>query len=445
MARNVDETNRSPVSDALGMATGAALVLDDELRILLATEEASLLLGFDVPLGTSAPALLCGKGPKRPVAEALVEGRPIEALIPRPRSAGGTAQHLRVRSLPLRRGSRRTGWLLLLADATGDLGEGPVRFHGMWTQDARMKEMFRVLERVAGGSVTVLVRGETGTGKELVARALHELSPRRAGPFRALNCAALPPHLLESELFGHTKGAFTGAVRDVPGHIQLAHRGTLFLDEVAELPLDLQAKLLRVLEARSVVPVGGREAIPVDVRIVSATHRALRQEVEAGRFRADLMFRLRVIPIFLPPLRERRGDVALLCDRLMEDLNRAHPRRVERLSPAALAVLERHDWPGNVRELRNVLEYAWAIGEGPVLQPHDLPPELVEPALAPGGVATGEPRARPFHPDPEGQRIVEALERMSGNRERAAKLLGVSRVTLWRRMKELRIAPDETS
>jgi transcriptional regulator with PAS, ATPase and Fis domain len=186
-----------------------------------------------------------------------------------------------------------------------------------------------------------------------------------------------------------------------------------------------------------VIPVGAREPIPVDVRIVSATHRALRQEVEAGRFRADLMYRLRVIPIFLPALRERREDIGLLCDKLIEAISPTARRKIERVSPSALAVLERYDWPGNVRELRNVLAYAYAIGDGPILSPSDLPPELIEPSL--GGaeaIATSAPRVD-AELDAEGRRILHVLERTSGNKNRAAQILGISRVTLWRRIKAL--------
>jgi transcriptional regulator with PAS, ATPase and Fis domain len=343
-----------------------------------------------------------------------------------------------VRSVPLGRPAR--GWLLLLDEAQEADEEGAIAFHGMWTQDARMKELFRVIARVAEEDVTVLVRGETGAGKELVAHAIHATSPRRDGPFRVINCAALPSNLLESELFGHAKGAFTGAVRDVPGHVQLAHRGTLFLDEVAEMPLELQAKLLRVLETRTVIPVGGRDPIPVDVRFVSATHRALRKEVEAGRFRADLMFRLRVIPLYLPPLRERPGDVRLLAEKIVEELNQKSRRQVSQISPDALDRLGRYDFPGNVRELRNVLAYAFVIGDGPILMPGDLPPEVL-------GL---DDRAKPADPapprgapplSPEAARIASVLERAGGNRERAARVLGMSRVTLWRRMRELGLAP----
>lgn len=430
------------VAAALSVTVGAAIVLDAELRVLLATEEAVALLGYDVPVGASAPKLLCGGAPKRPFAEALAEGRPARALLPQA-SKTGVDRVLEVRSLPLAHAGTK-GWLLLLDAAHAHTSE-PVNFHGMWARTPRMKEVFRIIERVAAEDVTVLIRGETGTGKELVAQALHQLSPRRNGPFRAINCAALPSNLLESELFGHARGAFTGAVRDTPGHIQLAHRGTLFLDEVAELPLELQAKLLRVLESKSVVPVGGREPIAVDVRIVSATHRALQKEVEAGRFRADLMFRLRVIPIFLPALRERREDIGLLCEKLMEELNATSRRRVERASPAALSMLERYDWPGNVRELRNSLAYAYAIGDGSILSPNDLPPEILDPAFGNVEQITAPVPSVGEGSSPEARRILQVLERTHGNKNRAARILGISRVTLWRHMRALDVKAGSTS
>ena len=429
----------SPLDAALDELSGPAIVLDTALRVVLATPSAERMLDFAIPAGESAPKLLCGQAQRRPLAEALASFRPIEVTLPRPRKSGDA--HIRVRATPLGSENARAGWLLRLEEATEHEDGEPVFFHGMWTQDPGMKRVFRIVERVADTDTTVLVRGETGTGKELVARALHDLSSRNKGPYRALNCAAIASSLLESELFGHARGAFTGAVKDTPGHIQLAHGGTLFLDEIAELPLELQAKLLRVIETRSVTPVGGRESIPVDVRIISATHRSLRKEVEEGRFRADLMYRLRVIPIFLPPLRERPGDILLLATRFIEEMNKTHRRKIERISPAAQRVLTRYPFPGNVRELRNVLAYAYAIGDGPTLVPTDLPPEVASPepssTQAPPVKPVVQAPAPPAHVSPEAARILHVLERTSGNRDRAAQILGISRVTLWRRMREL--------
>jgi transcriptional regulator with PAS, ATPase and Fis domain len=428
------EQDRALFSAALAELAGAALVLDERLRIRAATPAAETALGFAVPIGASAATLLCGDRPKRPFAEALVDGIPFQAVIPRP-GQDDAREQLRIRSVPIGPADAPRGWIVYLTRLGADDVE-PVLFHGMWTRDPRMKAVFRIIEKVAAEDATVLVRGETGSGKELVAHAIHQLSTRKTGPFRAINCAALPPNLLESELFGHARGAFTGAIRDTQGHVQLADHGTLFLDEVAELPLELQAKLLRVIETHSVIPVGARDPVPVDVRIVSATHRALRQEVEAGRFRADLMFRLRVIPIRLPPLRERPSDATLIAEKLIEEMNARGRRRIDRISTAAEVAFERYEWPGNVRELRNVLAYAYAIGEGPVLERDELPAEVAETqaagdevlvAAAPDAVAG----------DPELRRIRDALARTGGNRDRAAKLLGWSRATLWRRMRDL--------
>ncbi|AKF04200.1 sigma-54 interaction domain-containing protein [Sandaracinus amylolyticus] len=429
-------------ASALEDLAGPALVLDASLAIVLATAGAVELVGTDVPLGVSAPKLLCGASVNRPIAEALAKGVAVTGTVMRP-APGGVERRVVVRATPIERAGNRIGWVLLLAAEASEQGDVPVLFHGMWTRDGAMKHAFHIAERAARRDASVLLRGETGTGKELFARAIHALSPRAKGPFAAINCAALPATLLESELFGHVRGAFTGAVRDQPGFFKSADHGTAFLDEVAEMPLDLQAKLLRVLETKTVIPVGGRDPIAVDVRIVAATHQSLRAAVERGRFRADLMYRLRVIPIFVPPLRARPADVALLAQKIIEELNRQGGRRVTRISPAALAVLERHPWPGNVRELRNALEYAYVIGEGPVLVPGDLPAEIAEPGSSPD-VVEAATRVNAPAPAPEGEpaevtRVRRALERAGGNRERAAQILGISRVTLWRRMRELGI------
>jgi len=443
MFRVTKPTLSAPTLDEILLAAieelgGPALVLDARLAVLHATADAERVMGSPVTRGVSVVKLLCGEGEQRPIAEGLAAGQAVNGSVVRP-MPDGTVRLLHLRASPIVRDSRRIGWLVLLDDEAGDRVDGEetaVLFHGMWTRDPGMKRIFHIVERAARRDVSVLIRGPTGAGKELVARAIHELSPRHDGPFRAVNCAALPPNLLESELFGHVKGAFTGAVKDNPGIFRAAHQGTLFLDEVAEMPLDLQAKLLRVLETRTVIPVGGIDPIPVDVRVVAATHQSLRDAVDRGRFRSDLMYRLRVVPIFLPALADRHGDVELITEKLIEELNSQGGRRVARIARGALDALTSYRWPGNVRELRNALEYAYVIGDGAVLHETDLPSEVAGSLVEGGASINVSPPADEREP-PEARRIRMALERSGGNRERAAQVLGVSRVTLWRRMKTL--------
>ncbi|MGD0961707.1 MAG: sigma 54-interacting transcriptional regulator [Methylomonas sp.] len=307
-------------------------------------------------------------------------------------------------------------------------------FHGILSRDPVMLESIKIIRNVAETEATVLIRGESGTGKELVAHALHLESSRRNRPFLAVNCAALTPSLLESELFGHVKGAFTGAVRNHAGLFQRANGGTLFLDEVAELPLELQAKLLRVLQEQSFLPVGGDEIIQVDVRIIAATHRSLREAVQSGRFREDLMYRLRVVPIFLPPLRERRIDVNLLLWRTINQHNLHGLRHINAIAPDAMKCLLDYRWPGNVRELINVVEYAFAVGRGNELRMEDLPPEFRE--------------ASAFQAPDQQERLIltqfqneealmrAALKSAGGDLTAAARLVGMSRATFWRKRKK---------
>jgi two-component system, NtrC family, response regulator AtoC len=308
-------------------------------------------------------------------------------------------------------------------------------FHGIVTAAPQMVEFFRLLERVARTDSSVLIRGETGTGKELVARAVHRLSARAAAPFQALNCATLTPELLASELFGHVRGAFTGAIRDRRGLFARADGGSIFLDEIAEMPLDIQARLLRVLQDHTFVPLGGVEPVTVDVRVVSATHKALRDEVTKGRFREDLMYRIRVVSLHLPRLAERGGDVEVLAWHFIDEFNARGPRRIEEVEQAAMDAMLGYAWPGNIRELRNNIEHAFAVGEGPVLLLDELTLELR--GLPPPGAGSG-----PEQPVPgasEAERIRSALERAHGRKGEAAKLLRMSRSTLWRKMRELRI------
>jgi transcriptional regulator with PAS, ATPase and Fis domain len=418
----------------------ACAVLDADLVIVEATPSADALTSGALVRGTSLVKALCGDAPQRPIAEALAAGRPANGAIVRP-GIDGVMRTLEVRASPIVRDEVRVGWLVLFhrPDEAGIGADEPVLFHGMWTRDPGMKRIFHIVARAARRDVSVLVRGPTGSGKELIARAIHALSPRHDGPFRAINCAALPPTLLESELFGHVRGAFTGALKDSPGIFRAAHLGTLFLDEVAEMPLDLQAKLLRVLETHTVIPIGGTEPIDVDVRIVSATHQSLRQAVEERRFRADLMYRLRVVPIFLPPLAARRGDLELITDKLIASLDPEGERHITQVSRGAREAIAAYPWPGNVRELRNALQYAYVIGDGSILLDVELPPEVSGMTFDPDTTAVNANpiTAVPEDEPPEARRIRLALEHASGNRERAAQILGMSRVTLWRHMRAL--------
>ncbi|MEX2608585.1 MAG: sigma-54 dependent transcriptional regulator [Gemmatimonadota bacterium] len=303
-----------------------------------------------------------------------------------------------------------------------------------------LAEVVEAVRRVAPSEATVLVTGETGTGKELVARAVHDLSPRAARPFVPVNCAALAEGLLESELFGHVRGAFTGAVADKEGLFAAAHGGTLLLDEVGDMSLRLQQRLLRVLQEREVVPVGSSKARPVDVRVVAATHRDLAAEAAVGRFREDLYYRLNVFRIKLPPLRERREDIPLLVSAALQRLaGRSPAGQAEGCSPLAMRILRAYAWPGNVRQLFAVVEAAVIRAAGERVEAQHLPPEL-------RAAAAGEVEERykpPADQAAERRAILAALAEADGVRSRAADLLGMSRTTLWRRMRAYGIGDEE--
>ena len=289
------------------------------------------------------------------------------------------------------------------------------------------------IEQVAPTPATVLIQGPSGTGKELVARALHALSPRADKPFVAVHCAALAPSLLESELFGHVKGAFTGATEDRKGRFEIADGGTLFLDEISEIDLATQVKLLRVLETRTVEPVGSATPVPVDIRLVAATNRDLRAWVEAGKFREDLYFRLNVVDINLPPLRERQGDLPLLCDAFVREFNPQLGRGILGVAPDAMAALAAYPWPGNVRELRNAIERMMVLAHSDHLTLEDVPRNIREGRAA---TAAPAPEAAPAPAEPEEATLIRrALFETHGNRTAAAKRLGIPLRTLYRRIK----------
>ncbi|MBU0678572.1 MAG: sigma-54 dependent transcriptional regulator, partial [Verrucomicrobia bacterium] len=300
-------------------------------------------------------------------------------------------------------------------------------------QSIEMHEVFDTIRQVAPSRATVLVEGESGTGKELVAKAIHRLSPRVNGRFVAVHCAALSETLLESELFGHEKGAFTDAAERKAGRFELADGGTLFLDEIGEISPSIQVKILRVLEERKFERVGGEESIEVDVRIIAATNRDLKRMVDEGEFREDLFYRLNVVALRIPPLRERTGDVPLLIQHFVRQFSEENGKHIEGLTPDAISILCSHTWPGNVRELRNVLERMVVLSKGGRLTVKDIPAVVREEGVSRGGRG---PSADMSLEEAEKVMIIKALKANNGNRTKAAEQLGVSRRTLHRKLNE---------
>ncbi|HEX5749244.1 MAG TPA: sigma-54 dependent transcriptional regulator [Archangium sp.] len=315
-------------------------------------------------------------------------------------------------------------------------------------ESPQLQEVFKIIDKVADTPSTVLINGESGTGKELIASALHGASSRRDKPFIKINCAAIPHNLLESELFGYERGAFTGAVTSKPGRFELADGGTLFLDEIGEIPVEMQVKLLRALQEGEFERVGGIKTTRVDVRLIAATNRDLQAEIEAGRFRKDLYYRLAVVPIVLPPLRERRTDIPMLAGHFVEKYNRKLNKKIESISDDAMALLQAYNWPGNIRELENLIERVLLFADGPSITAKDLPDPVRQgsgtpaPALsaAPLEASTGEGGLKDIvrmkAAELEKDLITKALEETGGNVTRAARLLQISRKSLQTKMKE---------
>jgi two-component system, NtrC family, response regulator AtoC len=319
----------------------------------------------------------------------------------------------------------------LSAEATtsGTQGGDGAKVAEIEGKSQRMLEVYKLVARVAPSTATVLVVGESGTGKELVARAIHNRSPRASKPFVPVNCTALSESLLESELFGHARGAFTGAVAAKRGLFETANGGTLFLDEIGDMGPKMQAQILRVLQDGEMRPVGGTEAIRVDVRLVCATNRDLDAEVKAGRFREDLYFRINVVTVRMPPLRDRAGDIPILVRHFINKIARREGRAEASVSPEALDLLCRHGWPGNVRELENAIERAVAVAKGNVVLPSDLPVEVYGGAqVAPAGIIED----RPTLGELEKRYIALVLGECGGNKKKAAEKLGIDRRTLYR-------------
>ena len=315
--------------------------------------------------------------------------------------------------------------------------QGRYSFSNIIGRSKKMQDVFWLIREVAASDANVVIQGDSGTGKELVASAIHYNSRRRAQPYIRVSCASLPESLVESELFGYEKGAFTGASQRRIGRFEAASGGTLFLDEIGDLPLAIQAKLLRVLQERQIERLGSNRSIDVDVRFVSASLRSLKDEIAEGRFREDLYFRINTVPIRLPPLRERREDIPLLAQAFLREFSGERGKEIESIDDDALELLDGHAWPGNVRELRNVIERAVVFCRGPRVTPEHLPSALRDgpgPAPAPAPAGRAEPLRRAVE-RAESDTIRAALEATGGRRNEAAEILGISRKTLWEKIK----------
>jgi DNA-binding NtrC family response regulator len=302
------------------------------------------------------------------------------------------------------------------------------------TKNARMGKLLEMAAQVAATESNVVLCGESGTGKELLARFIHQASPRKEGPLLSINCGAFSEELLTNELFGHERGAFTGADSMKKGLIEMAHGGTLFLDEITEMALPMQVKLLRAIQEREVLRVGGTKTIKIDVRFIAATNRNLQEEVRAGHFRQDLYFRINVVSLTLPPLAERKDDIPLLVQHFLEKYAALTGREMEGLSPEAMAILTRYDFPGNVRELENIIERGVALAKGPVIEAAQLPDDLR--GLAIKTFRRREDGEVPTLDEQEKAYIQWVLEENGGNRSATAKILGIDRVSLWRKLKK---------
>jgi len=325
-----------------------------------------------------------------------------------------------------------------------------IAFKEIIGQSPSMKKIFRIVEKVAVSNTTIMLNGETGTGKGVIARAIHECSPRRSKPFIQINCGATPEGLLESEFFGYRRGAFTGAFSDKQGKFEMANGGTIFLDEIGDMSADLQVKVLRVLEEGEFERIGGHETIKADARFIAATHRDLEEEVQKGRFREDLFYRLHVIPILLPSLRERRVDIPVLLTHFLEEFAHKNHKPVMQVAPDALQMMANHPWRGNVRELRNLVERIVVLKDGETLVPEDLPPKMRmvegEDGRSPEAPADSGISFQTAVSEFEKKLILNALEKTSWVKNRAADLLKIKRTTLVEKIKRYSLEkPDGDS
>jgi len=438
LARETSE--KKAILDSL---TEGVVTIDHNWRItsINAAGERMLDIAADRVMGRPCREVLCGDlcNTDCPLARTLEGNSPVHNEIVNVVRSDGQIREVTLNAAVLRApGGEAQGGVLSFCEFTeverlrAELA-GTHHFHGIIGKSPRMKAVFQLVEDVADSASTVLVNGDSGTGKELVADAIQKLGPRRDRPYIKVNCAVFSDGVLESELFGHERGAFTGADRERRGRFELADTGTLFLDEIGDISPLIQVKLLRVLQERQFERVGGERPINVDVRIVAATHRDLRELVSEGRFREDLYYRLNVIPVTLPPLRERPEDIPLLVEHFLRKYELVTGKPVNRVKDRVMDLFVSHPWPGNVRQLENAVEYAFARAHGDTLTRELLPPDIRSAPRDGGGRGVGE-----------AWEIRRALNENHWHHARAAEALGISRTTLWRRMKKLGLV-DETA
>lgn len=440
------EKYRSHLEAVFSSVRDAIITTDGELKVVSLNQAAENVFGasrdsIGKPVG--AVTKPCGQECARALEEALKGKRPVEAYRLRCKRDDGKGQLVNLTASPLMDGSGGVfGALLVARDITRmarleQSQHGRDEFHGIIGRSEEMQKVYSLIEDLADVNSTVLITGESGTGKELVAEALHYCGSRDNKPLVKVNCSALSDNLLESELFGHVKGAFTGAIKDKQGRFELADGGTIFLDEIGDISPLMQLRLLRVLQEKEFERVGDSRPIKVDVRIAAATNQDLAGKVGSGEFREDLFYRLNVIDIHLPPLRDKPGDIPLLVEHFVAEFNEQMGKDIESVSPEVLKIFMRHSWPGNVRQLAHVLEYSFVRCRGKYISPEDLPAGISE------DVDKEAPPEAEIQPR-DAEAILQALEKTAWNKAKAARLLGVSRQTLYRKMKEAGLKQDET-
>ena len=452
------------LDDLLAGFPHASAVLDEGFKIVTLNRLFEALTGYghDVAVGVYADFILrsnMGNSRGQVFQRVLETGETVISegdIINRSRKK--VLVRFTISLVHTRKGQQSRGLLLVVEDISALQATIQTTLYRDWTTDIighspKMQAVFEIMPLMARTEASILITGETGTGKDKIAETIHRNSPRGKYQFIKINCGALPPDLLESELFGHVKGAFTGAVRDKPGMFKLADRGTIFLTEIGDMPLPLQVKLLSVLDDRAFYPVGGERKETVDVRVIAATHRSLREQVERGAFREDLFYRLNVLHIHLPPLREREGDIRFLLDYFLKDYASRLGKEVQTFSAAALELLLNYQFPGNIRELRNIVEYCANVCRCTVIDKDDLPrylfdrtqdggavvsttavPRRIEKPASAVSVPAGAKAGGENWPAVEREMILQALKAARGNRSKAASILGWGRTTLWRKI-----------